>query len=162
MPQKKLKNHTLDQYLKILSEKTPTPGGGSVAALTGALAVGLISMVAQYSLGKSKDKAVERKIAKILSQSQKIRDQFLELVDLDAQAYQKVVAARRLSKSKQRTAAQAARKVPIKICRICYLAIDLTPYLVVYGNQYLLSDIKVALELLEAAFQSAQALINTE
>ena len=49
---KKLRNHTLVEFAAELAKKTPVPGGGSVAALSGALAAGLLAMVANYSVGR--------------------------------------------------------------------------------------------------------------
>lgn len=151
----RFKDQTLQQYLQRLSERTPTPGGGSAAALAGALGAALISMVANYSLGKGKPPQIEKEIKKILQQSEKLRKRLLQLVDLDAQAYLGVVKARKKSDKIKKTAAQRAREVPLEICQRCYEAVELTPYLVHHGNTYLISDVQVANELLLAAFKSA-------
>ena len=90
---KKFKNHTLSEYLDVLSKKTPVPGGGSAAALTAATAAALVSMVANYSKNKKSPKNVENKICSIFKQSEKIRKRLLKLVDLDAQGYLKVAQA---------------------------------------------------------------------
>lgn len=149
------KDQTLQQYLQRLSERTPTPGGGSAAALAGALGAALISMVANYSLGKGKSPEIEAEIKKTLQQSEKLRERLLELVDLDAQAYLGVVEARKKDDPAKKAAAQKAREVPLEIGRRCYEAVELTPYLVSHGNTYLLSDIQVGNELLLSAFRSA-------
>ena len=64
---KKFKSHTLKDYSKSLSTRAPVPGGGSAAALTACLGASLISMVANYSLGRKKTKRVEAKIKTIIS-----------------------------------------------------------------------------------------------
>ena len=156
----KFKNFTLQKYLDVLSDRAPVPGGGSAAALTAALGCALISMVARYSLGKGKGKEIEGNITKLLKQSEKFRGQLLTLVDLDAEAYLKVVKARQGTSAQKKKAAQAAAKVPLEVCRVCYNAVALTPYLVEQGNKYLLSDVQVAVEFLLAAFNSA--MINVE
>ncbi len=155
---KKYKNHTLKEYLDCLSLRTPVPGGGSAAALTGALGVSLISMVANYSLGKSQHKATEDKIQKIIKESQVIKNRLLELVDLDAQAYLKVAATRKAPAKVKQLAQREAQKVPLEVCRLSYKAIELTPFLVEKGNKYLLSDVVVAVEMLFAAFKAALVL----
>jgi formiminotetrahydrofolate cyclodeaminase len=153
------KNKTLQEYLKQLSMCSPVPGGGSAAALTAALGSGLISMAANYSIGrKANTPAVEKRLAKILTHSESIRLRLLELTSLDSEAYLSVCAARSLDKKAQRQAARAARAVPQEICKLCYKAIQLTPYLAQKGSPYLLSDIEVAIELLFAAFNGARVM----
>src|SRR5579862_2181271 len=104
------KTKTLQDYVDQLSRREPVPGGGSAAALTAALAVGLISMVTNYSIGrKSNTKTVEKRLTKILAQSEPIRLRLLELTSLDSEAYLKVTAARSLDKKAQKQAAQNAK-----------------------------------------------------
>lgn len=154
------KNFTLIQYLDVLSERTPVPGGGSAAALTAALGAALISMVARYSLGKGKPPAIEKKIHGILHKSERLRKRFTQLVDLDAEAYLKVVQAGPGSTPTKKTALKAARAIPFEVGRLCYSAVQLAPDLVQHGNRYLISDIQVAVEFLLAAFKSA--MVNVE
>src|SRR3990167_6578093 len=127
---KKYKDHTLQEYLDVLSKKTPVPGGGSAAALTAATGAALVSMVANYSKGKGKSKHVDAKIRSILKESEKIRKRLLVLVDLDAQVYLAVVNSRGASPAVKKRALQKAAKVPGEVCRWCYQTIQLTPYLV--------------------------------
>ena len=155
------KDKTLREYLNQLSACSPVPGGGSAAALTAALGVSLISMAANYSIGrKSNTLTVEKRLAKILTDSELIRLRLLELTSLDSEAYLSVCAARSLDKKAQRQAARAARGVPQEICKLCYKAIQLTPYLAQKGSPYLLSDIEVAIELLFAAFNAARTMVR--
>jgi len=155
------KDKTLQEYLDQLSTCSPVPGGGSAAALTAALGVGLISMVTNYSIGrKSNTPTIEKRLAKILAQSEPIRLRLLELTSLDSEAYLKVTAARSLGKKEQAWAAKEARAVPLEVCKLCYKALQLTPYLAQKGNPYLLSDVKVALELLMSAFNGARVMIR--
>lgn len=157
---KKYQNHTLKEYCHCLSLKTPVPGGGSAAALGGALGAALISMVANYSLKRNQSGEVERKIQDILRRSEKIRKRLLELVGLDAAVYLKVVKTRHAPWEEKKKALQQARKVPLEVCRLCYAAVALTPFLVQKGNPYLQSDVVVAVEFLQAAFNSAK--VNVE
>jgi len=125
------------------------------------MAVGLISMVTNYSIGrKANTKDVEKKLAKILVQSEPIRLRLLELTSLDSEAYMKVTAARALDKKAQKQAAKEAKAVPQEICKLCYKAVLLTPYLAEKGNPYLLSDVEVALELLMSAFYGARIMVR--
>ncbi|MFA5088423.1 MAG: cyclodeaminase/cyclohydrolase family protein [Candidatus Omnitrophota bacterium] len=152
---KKYFNYSLRQYADAISLRTPVPGGGSAAALTGCLGAALISMVAQYSQGKSPSPVTEKKIKRLLAKNERIRRRLLELVDEDAQAYLQVTKARRGKKSSLKSALAQARKVPLEVCQLCYSALQLTPFLVKNGNQNLMSDIQVAINLLLAAFQSS-------
>ncbi|MBF0510955.1 MAG: cyclodeaminase/cyclohydrolase family protein [Candidatus Omnitrophica bacterium] len=155
------KNKTLQAYLEELSQKRPVPGGGSVAAYTAAMAVGLISMVTQYSLGRqSNTKAVEKRLKEILKQSEVMRLRLLELTSLDSEAYLKLVQARVLDNQAKKKAAREARDVPQEICKLCYKAVCLTQSLAQYGNPYLMSDLEVSLELLIAAFYGARVMVR--
>jgi formiminotetrahydrofolate cyclodeaminase len=155
---KKFKNHTITEYLEALSRREPVPGGGSASALTGALGAGLLGMVAGYSIGKGKPARVEKKLNKILSDSEKIRNRFLELVDLDAEAYLGVVAAKKKSAKEKQKAERVAKAVMVETCRLCYRSISLAGYLAQNGNKYLIADVEVAGELLAAAYNGAKAL----
>lgn len=157
---KLFRNYSLSEYTRALSLKVPAPGGGSAAALIGAVGAALLSMVANYSLEKDSSSQAAKKIKDILKQTERLRKRLLELVDLDAQAYLRVARSRQASPQKKRAAVKAARQVPQEVCRLCYKAVQLSPDLVRYGNKYLLSDVEVALEALQAAFNSAK--INVE
>lgn len=117
-------------------------------------------MVANYSKGKSKSKRVESRIASILKQSEQIRKRLTVLIDLDSEVYLDVVKARKQSKQIQKRALKAAAKVPEEVSKLCYRLTQLTPYLVENGNQYLISDVIVAIDLIFAAFNSAR--VNVE
>jgi formiminotetrahydrofolate cyclodeaminase len=159
---KKFKNHTISEYLTVLSKKEPVPGGGSVAALTAASAVALLSMVAEYSKGrKNNTKAVETRITKIALQSKELRNQCLDYVDLDAQAYLQVVKVRKGTAQDKRKAERECQRVPKQVAKLAYKAVKLAPYLVEHGNPYLVSDVAVAVELLLASHNSAVVLAES-
>ncbi len=157
---KLFKNYSLTEYTRVLSLNVPAPGGGSAAAATAALGAALLSMTANYSLGKTSSRANEQKIKASLKQSEQLRKRFLQLVDLDAQAYLNVVKTRKAAPAKRIAARRKAAEVPLEICKLCYKAVRLSPTLVLCGNRHLLCDVKVAVELLAAAFNSAR--INVE
>ncbi len=149
------KDFTVKHFLNALSEKSPVPGGGAVAALCAASACGLLCMVGAYSLGKGKPHQVEDRLKKALAESQALKDHFLELMDLDAQAYLKVVEARSENSRAKQTAKKRAAAVPLKIALLCRQAIKIAPLFVKEGSPYLLSDVEVAAEMLLAAYRSA-------
>jgi len=138
----KYKTQTLAKYLFDLAAKSPAPGGGSAAALNAALAAGLISMVINFTLGKPKYAIFEKELSEILSKTEKLREDFLDLVDLDIEAYQ------------SRDIRQAL-DVPFMLARLCFQAAKLCPPLIRKGNINLSSDIACAAVLLESAFACA-------
>lgn len=138
----KYKDETLKRYLDDLAAKMPAPGGGSAAALTAALGVSLISMVVNFTLGKPKYERYERELKAILDKSENLRQEFLNLVDLDVIAY----------KSKN---LRDALDIPFMGCRLVFESIKLCPALINKGNINLISDVGVAAVLLESAFVSA-------
>lgn len=136
------KESSLRKYLDDLAAKLPAPGGGSAAALSAALGASLISMVLNFTLGKPKYAAYEKELKGILDKSEGLRNEFLNLVDLDVSAY----------KSRN---VRDALGVPFMLARLCFEAIKLCPPLLKKGNVNLISDVAVAAVLLESAFSSA-------
>ncbi len=138
----KYKTESLTKYLNDLSAKLPAPGGGSAAALNAAMAASLISMVVNFTLGLPKYAAFARELRGILIKSERLRVDFLDLVDLDVEAYQ--------SKNIRK-----AIDVPFMLSRLCNQAAKLCPPLIKKGNINLISDVAVAAVFLESAFVCA-------
>jgi len=136
------KNQSLDKYLDDLSAKLPAPGGGSAAALNAAMGASLISMVVNFTLGKPKYAAFDSELKTILAKSEKLRKDFLRLVDLDVVAYE----SRDMRK---------ALDVPLMLARLCSEAAKLCPPLIKKGNANLISDVAVAAIFFESAFVSS-------
>ncbi len=136
------KDETLKKYLDDLAAKLPAPGGGSAAALTAGLGASLISMIVNFTIGKSKYASFEEELKTILEKSEKLKEEFLRLVDLDVVAYE--------SKN-----IRDALDVPFMVCRLCFEAIKLCLPLIKKGNINLISDVAVAAILLESAFAAA-------
>ncbi|MFA5089872.1 MAG: cyclodeaminase/cyclohydrolase family protein [Candidatus Omnitrophota bacterium] len=143
------RNKTLKKYADDLAARSPTPGGGSAAALVAALGVSLVSMVVNFTLGRKEYAAYESELKEMLVESEKLRGEFLNLVDLDIAAY----------KSRN---IRDALDIPFMLCRLCFEGMKLCPALVKKGNPRLISDVAVAAVLLESAFTSAyfNVLIN--
>ena len=148
-------NKSLKKYLDDLAAKKPSPGGGSAAALAGALGVALLSMVANFTVGKPKYKRFEKEIKKILKLNQKIMKKLLELVDLDVITYRKVAQNKKKSLALYQKSLKDATLVPLNITQLSLQALKLCPILEKKGNKYLISDVYVANELLRAAVKSA-------
>ncbi|MFA5145445.1 MAG: cyclodeaminase/cyclohydrolase family protein [Candidatus Omnitrophota bacterium] len=138
----KYKDGSLKKYLDDLSAKLPAPGGGSAAALGAALGASLISMVVNFTLGKPRYAKYEKELKNILEKSEKLRSEFLNLVDMDVVVY----------KSKNM---RGCLDIPIMVARLCFEGIKLCPVLIKKGNEGLISDVAVAAALLESALASA-------
>ena len=150
-------NDSLMQYLEKLSVREPVPGGGSAAAVSGALGASLIAMSARYSLGKGKSAEVEQKISEIIVQVDAARLKFIELAGKDAQAYLDVVRTRKAGDKQAHEKAKVdAARVPQDIIDLCQACLKLTPYLHQEGNPYLLSDVKAAETFLYAGIDAGR------
>mgnify|MGYP001443578253 CR=1 FL=1 len=136
------KDASLSKYLDDLSAKLAAPGGGSAAAMNAAMGISLVSMVINFTLGKPKYAEHEFELKKLLEKSEKLRQEFLNLVDLDVKAY----------KSKN---LRNALHIPFMVARLCFEGAGLCPPLIRKGNVNLISDVAVAAIMLESAFASA-------
>lgn len=149
----------LGEYLGDLAAKKAAPGGGSAAALSAAIGVGLMSMVANYTAGNPKFKDVESKVSEILKKAQAYRQRLEDLIDEDVEAYSnlsKVMKGSEKDAFKLEAAYKEAVKAPYETCKIVFDAIKLCGELVDIGNKNLITDTAIAAILLEGAFFSAK------
>ncbi len=160
----------LREYVDALASGKPTPGGGSAAALVGALASALNSMVANFTVGREKYAAVEADVQALLAESEMLREELQRLTQADTEAYGQVSAAYRLPKETDaekaaRTAAiQRALKtavgVPIATTKACHRILEIAAQLVDKGNPNLITDVGVAAKFALAALECA--VLNAE
>ena len=156
---------TLRMFLDELASSSPAPGGGSVAALSGALGAALTSMVCNLTIGKKKYADVEADMKKILSQSEELRNTFTVLVDKDTFAFNKVMEAFGLPKDTDpqkalrsaaiREATKEATLVPLEVMKHCIDALALAQEVASRGNVNSISDAGVSALMLHAACESA-------
>lgn len=161
MPTKK----TLNAFLDELASSSPAPGGGSVAALSGALGAALTSMVCNLTIGKKKYAAVEEEMKKILTQAEEMRSVFTTLIDKDTAAFNKVMEAFSLPKETDpqkalrgaaiREATKEATMVPLEVMKHCIDAFALTQQVAASGNINSVSDAGVSALMLYAAVEGA-------
>ncbi len=88
-----LREMNLASFTDELASDSAAPGGGSVAALSGALGASLVSMVCRLTIGKKGYEEYEEEIKEALLESEKLRNRLLEAIDIDAQAFGKVMEA---------------------------------------------------------------------
>jgi formiminotetrahydrofolate cyclodeaminase len=156
---------TLHSFLDDLASASPAPGGGSVAALAGALGAALTSMVCRLTIGKKKYAEVEPEMKTILTQAEALRGQFTSLVADDTAAFNKVMEAYALPKESEaqkalrtaaiREATKEATLVPLEVMRHCIDAMALAGNVAAKGNVNSISDAGVSALMLQAACESA-------
>ncbi len=95
---KKLVELSVEDFLEAVASDCPAPGGGSVAAVEGAFAASLVEMVSRLTLGKEKFREHEALMSDALGEAYRLRTQFMDLTDLDTEAYDNVTAAYRMPK----------------------------------------------------------------
>ncbi|MCQ9207432.1 MAG: cyclodeaminase/cyclohydrolase family protein [Omnitrophica bacterium] len=156
---------TINVYLNALASKSPVPGGGSVAALIGALASATLGKVVNFTLGKEKYLAHEEEMQGILKRLGGIRQDFNKLCSEDAKAYKKLSDAFKLPKDEKRegkiqAALKEAAMVPLEVCKKAHEAIKMYPPVARKGNSNLITDTEIAKLLFKCAFRSA--VLNVE
>ncbi len=145
---------TLRAFADELSMDSAAPGGGSVAALCGALSAGLSAMVANLTVGKKGYEAVSGDMIAVAVRAQALKDRMLEAVDRDTRAFNKVMEAFRLPKTtpeqaeEKDRALEAANKeatlVPLEVLEASVEAAGLAKAAAAQGNRNSLSDAGVA------------------
>jgi glutamate formiminotransferase/formiminotetrahydrofolate cyclodeaminase len=155
-----------------ISTESAAPGGGSVAALCGALSTALASMVANLTVGRKGQEDVWEEMIDLADRAQAEKDAFLLAVDEDAQAFRRVLEAMRLAsgtdeeaakrKAALRDANRGAILVPLGVMERALGAIDLALMAATRGNPNSASDAGVAGLAARAAAEGAyyNVLIN--
>ncbi|HHT9117211.1 MAG TPA: cyclodeaminase/cyclohydrolase family protein [Candidatus Hypogeohydataceae bacterium YC38] len=160
----------LERYLADAASGTPTPGGGSVSALAGALATTMASMSINLTLGRPEFKEVEPLLKELSRGVEEKRKEMLHLMHQDMEAYQGVMRAYRLPKSqpeekKQRSLAiqealKGAMDVPLRLARCSLNLLEDVNRMADKVNPNLAGDVAVAAILAEAALKGAK--VNVE
>jgi len=158
-------DHTIKDFSALLASEAPAPGGGSTAALQGALGASLLKMVGHLTAGRKKYQEHESFIAALIEETEKIRLEFLKVIDEDTQAYNQVSAVFEMpkdtdeEKAARKTAMQeglkACTKPPYKMLQLCEKATDIAMDAMGKTNTNAASDFGVAALSLKAAAQGA-------
>jgi formiminotetrahydrofolate cyclodeaminase len=156
---------TIKDFLDQASSSAPTPGGGGIAALAGALGGAMASMAANFTLGKAKYAGHEPYIRQLLGNLAPIIDDLRRSVDDDATAFSGIAGSYALPKAADEEKARrkaavtaaltASMRVPLRVLRRSAEAAELLPDLARRGNANLLSDVEVAAVMLAAAARAA-------
>lgn len=171
-PNGSLAGLTVADLTSALSSASPTPGGGSAAALAGSLGASLVAMVARLSQGRPRYEAHAALHAEVLSDADAARLRFLQLMDEDADAYAAYRRARQMTHATDdetaardaasRLAARDAASVPLAVVQACHGLLGLVERMVGRSSLSAASDLDVAALLLECAARGAaeNALVN--
>ena len=158
----KLMESRVKDFISTLSADSPTPGGGSVSALAGALSAALCAMVARLTLGKEKYRGAWEEMERLRDEADSLSSRLMDLVEEDSAAYTKVMAAFRIPKeqhSAREDAVQSAFKeaasVPMETLRVTAELLDLVKSALNQGNPNCLTDAGVAAQLMRAAANGA-------
>jgi len=155
----------IGDYLNALASKAPAPGGGSVAALIGAIGCATLGKVVNFTLGKEKYKAHEEEMADILKRLDSARESFNQLCSEDAKVYGKLREAFKMPKGEERDrkiedALRDAITVPLDVCIKSREAIEMCLPVVKKGNPNLMTDTGIAGLAFKCAFEAG--ILNVE
>lgn len=161
----KLSDMSLDDFGRLLASDAPAPGGGSTAALEGALGAGLIAMVAGLTVGKKKYAAHQELVEEVARQAEELRARLTAIVDEDTLAFQEVSAVfamPRETDEEKAARADALEKAlkgcvvpPLEVMERSLEALRLAERICGRSNQNAASDLGVAALSLKAAVQGA-------
>lgn len=153
------------EFLEKLASNAPTPGGGGGAAMAGALAVALTSMVGNLTVGKEKFAQHEAEVQELLAKAEALRMKMFLLVNADAEVFDSFMTCYRLPKNtdeeKQarnqaiQNAAKEAAEVPLKIAEACLEVMKLAERIAIIGNPGAITDAAVSAIMARAALRSA-------
>lgn len=152
---------SLNDFAACLASKAPVPGGGGTAALAGALAAALGSMVCELTLGKKKYAPYEEELRGAADRAARLRTELLALVDADAAAFEPLSRAYAIPKDAperaevMEEALKAASEPPMEMARRCAQAVELLSGLAEKCSVLAVSDVGVGAQLAKAALMSA-------
>lgn len=156
---------TCKEFVAAVATSAPTPGGGSVAALVGALGAALSTMVASLIVNNKKYRAVEAEMEKNIQEIQQIQDDLISLVQKDIENFEPLAKLykmksddpeekERIREAKQKALYQACL-VPMEIIKKCGRAIELSQEFAIKGNKVVIADSGSSAVLCKAAMQAA-------
>jgi formiminotetrahydrofolate cyclodeaminase len=157
--------HPVDTFLDELASGAPTPGGGSAAAIMGAMGAALVSMVCNVTIGKKGLESVEAEMKAVRDESEKLRLRLTAMVAEDVEAFNGLMAAYRLPKAtdeerSRRGAAiqsslRAATETPLACARACAEVVALSKRAGEKGYAGVISDAGVGVLAANTALRSA-------
>ncbi|PUU92779.1 cyclodeaminase/cyclohydrolase family protein [Halanaerobium sp.] len=149
---------TIEEFLDDLSSSNSIPGGGSAAALSGALNAAVVSFIANLTIGKKKYKEVEAEAKEILAESEELKKEMLLMIDQDSKILSNILDSYKAgNQDKVQSVCQDAVEFSMdmtkKAVRLMRLSLEISEI----GNRMLASDFEVAAYIGDAAVGSAIA-----
>ena len=163
-------DNSCKDFVEVLASKASVPGGGGASALGGAIGMALGNMVGALTVGKKKYADVEADIIALMEKATALQNEFLRLVDADAEAFQPLSKAYGIPKDDptreavMEEALRIATSVPMDIMRACAGAIDIVEEFAAKGSALAISDAGVGAAFMRAALVGASfnVYINTK
>ena len=160
-----LVNMKVNDFVDEVSRGTPAPGGGSIAALAGAIGSALASMVVNLSVGKGEYDSSYGELCELAEKAQSIKDELIRAIDADTEAFNEVIAGIRMAKDTPeqlelrsktiRAGYKAAAEVPLRTAQLCRQVLDLCQAAADIGNAAVMSDAGVGALMAYAGVQGA-------
>jgi formiminotetrahydrofolate cyclodeaminase len=160
-----IKDKLVQVFIDEMASKAPTPGGGSAAAVMGAMAAALVGMVCNLTIGKPKYAEVEEDMQALLAKSEALREKLTGLIKADVDAFNVLMATYSLPKDLEQdklfrsiaiqAALQEATLVPLVCARACAEIIELSKIAADKGNVGVISDAGVAVVAAHGGLKSA-------
>ncbi len=156
---------SIDEFLERLAGADPTPGGGSAAAIMGAMGAALVSMVCNVSIGKQGCESFEPELRALLGESEALRRRLAAMVAEDVAAFDGLMGAYKLAKNSDEDKARRAdaiqaslrraTEVPLDCARTCAQVIGLARRAAELGYRHVISDAGVGVAAADSALRSA-------
>ncbi|HEX9131828.1 MAG TPA: cyclodeaminase/cyclohydrolase family protein [Ktedonobacteraceae bacterium] len=163
-------DETLQRYLDDLASAQPAPGGGSTAALSGAMGAALASMVCRLTIGKAAYAGVQQDIEELLKRTEHLRLRFQQLMQEDIEAYGRLSASYKLPRetSEERATRTAAIQkqlveaalVPLEVAERAAELVQCCQRIAEIGNATVLSDIATGAILASSAGEGAALMVR--
>jgi formiminotetrahydrofolate cyclodeaminase len=142
-------------FLDELADRAPTPGGGAVAALAGALSAAMARMVAAYSPGKNTSPDVKAEVSVVMALLRATDMSLRRLVDEDAKVYRQWSEAKKSDDEARGVVLLRMIETPLAMAELCMRTLGHMDRLKESANPWLISDLGVAAVLAEAAGRAA-------
>lgn len=153
--------YDLVHFLDSLASASAIPGGGSSAALAGAVAAGLVAMVCRVTLKKPSNAEVDE-LGRVARQADELRAELMTLIELDGESFQRVVEAYKTKRDAEIQAAlEYATEVPLRTAAFCGETLTLAALIAPKARKSTLSDLQVGALIAQAALRGAVVTAET-
>ncbi|ADQ15219.1 cyclodeaminase/cyclohydrolase family protein [Halanaerobium hydrogeniformans] len=152
---------SIESFLNDLASEKSIPGGGSAAALSGALNAAVVSFISNLTIGKEQYKDVEEEAKNILLESNQLKKEMLLMIDQDSQILSKILDSYKAGdQNKVKSVCSDAVEFSMDMTKKALRLMELTLAISKIGNRMLASDFEVAAYIGDAAVGSAIANIK--